>query len=184
MSTYINDLNSRMDSSLEAYKKNINSVRAGRASPDLLNQIRVEVYGNFMPLNQLSTVSVQDNSMLLVQVWDRGNIEAVEKSIRLSDLGLNPASDGNTVRVPLPKLSEERRLELVKICGNHSEQGKISIRNIRRDVIDQLKKKQKSKELSEDELHNFSDDIQKTTDEFIAKIDKIFDAKKIEIMAV
>lgn len=177
-------LNQKMESSLTVYNKNIASVRAGRASPELLEHIQVEAYGNLMPLNQLSTVSVQDSNMLTIQVWDKSHVALIEKTISSSDLALNPATDGNLIRIPLPKLSEERRVELTKVCSNYAEQAKISIRNIRRDVIDNLKKQEKNGDFSQDDLHKFMDDIQKITDEFIVKIDDVLNNKKAEIMKV
>lgn len=181
---YTKDLNHRMDKSLETYKHNISSVRAGRATPDLLNQIKVEAYNDMMPLNQVATISAPDSTTLAVQVWDKENIATVEKSIIKSNLGLNPSADGNIIRIPLPKLSEERRLELCKICANYAEQAKVSIRNIRRDLIDQTKKDQKDGNISEDAMHDAINEIQKITDNFTNKIDEILTSKKNEIMSV
>ena len=180
----IEDLELRMERSLESYNNHIISVRTGRASPDLLNQIKVEAYNDMMPLNQLATISVQDSNMLIVQAWDKSSISVIEKAIKTSNLGVNPAIDGNIIRVPIPKLSEERRIELVKICSEYAEQSKVAIRNIRRDVLDKLKKQKKQSEISEDELHNFSEEIQKTTDSYIHKIDELLELKKEEIMVV
>ena len=184
MSSSLNEVSSKMDNTINNYQKNIASVRAGRASVHLLDQIKVESYGNLSPLNQIGTVTVQDSTMLNVQIWDKANIEAAEKAIRNSDLGVNPSIDGNLIRVPLPKLSEERRVELVKICSNFAEQAKISIRNIRRDALDNLKKQEKQSEISEDELKINSDNIQKITDEHTKKIDVLHENKKHDIMDV
>ncbi len=184
MSVVITEANNKMDNIITNYQKNISSVRAGRASIHLLDQIKAESYGNLSPLNQIGTITVQDSTMLNVQIWDKANIEAAEKAIRNSDLGVNPNIDGNNIRVPLPKLSEERRIELVKICANFAEQAKISIRNIRRDAIDDLKKQEKTSEISEDELKNQSNNIQKITDDHTKKIDTLHEAKKHDIMDV
>ncbi len=184
MSGLISEANAKMDNTITNYQKNIASVRAGRASVHLLDQIKVESYGNLSPINQIGTITVQDSTMLNVQIWDKANVEAAEKAIRNSDLGVNPNIDGNNIRVPLPKLSEERRIELVKICANFAEQAKISIRNIRRDSIDELKKQEKNSEISEDELKTQSNDIQKITDEHTKKIDTLHDGKKQDIMDV
>jgi len=184
MSGLISEANAKMDNTIANYQKNIASVRAGRASVHLLDQIKVESYGNLSPINQIGTITVQDSTMLNVQIWDKANVEAAEKAIRNSDLGVNPNIDGNNIRVPLPKLSEERRIELVKICANFAEQAKISIRNIRRDSIDELKKQEKNSEISEDELKTQSNDIQKITDEHTKKIDTLHDTKKQDIMDV
>ncbi len=180
----LQDLKNKMDKNIDAYKHNLSSVRAGRATSSFLDQIQIEVYGSLMPINQVSTISVQDSSMLSVQVWDKGNVAATEKAIRTSNLGLNPSSDGNLVRVPMPKLSEQRRVELAKLCGEHSEFAKIAIRNSRRDVLDSFKKLQKNNEISEDEYHTNSDKVQKTTDQYIKNIEELFLAKKEEIISV
>jgi len=184
MSNYEKDLKTRTEGSLSAYKNNIASIRAGRASSSLLDQVKVEVYGSLMPLNQLATVTVQDPTLLNVQVWDKNNIASVEKAIRTADLGLNPTTDGDLVRVPIPKLSEERRAELVKVCAGYAEQAKISIRNVRRDVLDGLKKQQKDGDLSEDELKTNSDNVQKIVDDVVKEIDDLHGKKKEEIMVV
>lgn len=183
-SDYIKKVKERMISSLESYKKNLSGVRAGRASPDLLNSIRVEAYGSPMPLAQLATVSVQDASMITVQVWDKTVGDKTLKAIQSSDLGVNPIKDGDIIRVPLPKLSEERRKELVKLCANHAEQAKVAVRNIRRDEIDEVKKLNKSSDISEDEMHQKVADIQKVTDDFSKEIDELLSTKQLEIMKV
>jgi len=181
---YTSDTKQKMNKSLDAYKNNIASIRAGRATPELLNQVKVEAYNDLSPINQVATISAQDSTMLLVQVWDKNNVSAVEKAIMTSNLGLNPSTDGNIVRVPLPKLSEERRIELSKVCANYAEQAKISVRNIRRDVIEKSKKDQKDGSISEDDMHGAMSDIQKVTDDFIKQIDEILVSKKTEIMSV
>ena len=184
MTDFKKNLKQKIDNSLNSFKHNLSSIRAGRASASFLDQIKVDVYGSFMPINQIANVNVQDSSMLNVQVWDRNNVAAVEKAIRISDLGLNPSAEGDSIRVPIPKLSEERRLELVKICANYTEQSKISVRNIRRDILDGLKKEQKNSEISEDELKSYSNDVQKIVDESVKSIDALFLDKKEEILSV
>ena len=183
-SEFLSDTKKRMNGAIESISSNYSGVRAGRASTNLLDKIVVEVYGAPMPLTQVGTVSVSDSTMLSVQVWDKGNVDSVIKAISNSNLGVNPTNDGTLVRIPLPKLSEERRVELCKICSEYAENGKIAIRNIRRDIIDSLKKGQKAGDLSEDELHGNMEDVQKETDFFVKKIEDLLKAKKEEIMTV
>lgn len=173
-----------MGKSLDSMKHNVNSLRTGRASPSLLDSIKIEAYGNFTPINQVGTVSAPEARLLVVQVWDKGLAKSVEKAIRDSDLGLNPASDGNVVRVPIPDLTEERRKELVKKAAEYCEAAKIAIRNVRRDTMDTLKKMEKDKKISEDILKNLSDKVQKSTDSHTKKADEILDDKSKEIMKV
>ena len=181
---YLTDTKNKMSDSLNSYQRNISSVRAGRATPDLLNQIKIEAYNDFLPINQVATVSVQDNGLLIVQVWDKTNVAATEKAIMSSNLGLNPAAEGNMIRVPIPKLSEERRNELVKICASYAEQAKISVRNVRRLIIDQVKTEQKNSNISEDEMHDIIGEMQDITNDYTGKIDNILSSKKDEIMAI
>jgi len=170
----------RMESSLEALRKEFSGLRTGRASVNLLDPIHVDAYGSMMPLNQVGTVGVPEPRLLTVQVWDKGLVKSVEKAIRDSGLGLNPQPDGQIVRVPLPELSSERRAELVKIAGKYTEQAKIAVRNVRRDAMDEVKKAK----LPEDETKTQNDKIQKLTDETIKKIDDLFTAKEKEISHV
>ena len=179
-----NEMETKMGKSLDAMKHNVNGLRTGRASPSLLDAIRVEAYGNLTPLNQVGNVSAPEARLLVVQVWDKGMAKSVEKAIREADLGLNPATDGNVVRVPIPDLTEERRRELVKKAGEYCEQAKISIRNVRRDTMDTLKKLEKEKRISEDQLKNFSDKVQKITDTHTKKADDLLDEKSKEIMKI
>ncbi len=180
----IKDLSRRMDGALESLHKDFVGLRTGRASIALLDTIMVEAYGQAMPLNQVGTVSVPDSRMLAVQVWDKSMVGAVEKAIRNSGLGLNPSPDGQLVRVPLPPLSEERRVELSKIAGKYSEQSKVSVRNVRRDGMESLKKMEKDGDISQDEMHSWGDEIQKMTDTHIKSIDEISAQKEEEIMQV
>ncbi len=180
----IQDLQKRMEASVEVLKKEFSGLRTGRASISLLDPIHVDAYGSKMPLNQVGTVSAPEARMLSVQVWDQGMVTAVEKAIRESDLGLNPSSDGNLIRIPLPDLSEERRKELVKVAAKYAEQSRISIRNIRRDGIESVRKMEKDGEISEDDKHHLQDEVQKVTDSEIKKVDELLAHKEKDIMTV
>ena len=180
----MNDLKRRMEGALEALKREFAGLRTGRASVSLLDPITVDAYGAAMPMNQVGTVAAPEARMLTVQVWDRSLVKAVEKAIRESDLGLNPAVDGQLVRVPIPPLSEERRQELVKVAHRYSEQAKVAIRNVRRDGMEHLKKQEKDGEISQDEHHRMSDEIQKLTDQEINSVDELLSSKEEEIMQV
>ncbi|MBF0332485.1 MAG: ribosome recycling factor [Alphaproteobacteria bacterium] len=173
-----------MDSAVEVLKKEFGGLRTGRASSSLLDPVMVEAYGSTMPLSQVGTVNVPEARMLTVQVWDRAMVKAVEKSIRDAGLGLNPSADGQTVRVPIPPLNEERRQELAKVANRYAEQARISVRNVRRDGMDTLKKLEKDGEISQDEHRQYSVEIQSLTDETIKKIDDSLHAKEKEIMQV
>lgn len=176
------DAQERMDKSVEALKSQINKVRTGRASPSLLDGIVVEYYGAPTPLNQVANVVAEDGRTLAITVFDRTLAPAVEKAIMASDLGLNPSSAGAIIRVPLPPLTEERRKDLIKVVRGDAEQGRVSIRNIRRDANDKIKALLKDKEISEDDERRSQDDIQKLTDMFIKKIDDALALKEAELM--
>jgi ribosome recycling factor len=178
------DLRRRMDGAVEALRKEFAGLRTGRASTTLLDQIMVEAYGSTVPLAQCGTVNAPEPRMLIVQVWDRALVKPVEKAIRDGGLGLNPQSDGQTVRVPIPDLNEERRRELVKVAAKYTEQARVSARNVRRDGIDALKKSEKDGEISQDEHRRFQAEIQAMTDETIKKIDDAFAQKDKEILQV
>lgn len=180
----INDLQKRMDGAFSVFEKDLSGLRTGRASPNLLEAVQVEVYGSMMPLNQVATISVPEARMLSVQVWDQSNAASVEKAISSAGLGLNPAADGALIRVPLPDLSEERRQELCKVASKYAENTRVSVRNIRRDGMDKVKKSEKDGEISQDEQHQIGDRIQKLTDEVIKKIDETLAAKEKDIMEV
>lgn len=173
-----------MELSIEAFSKEISGIRAGRASTTLLEPIKVEAYGSLMPLAQVGTISAPDARMLVVNVWDRGLIKSVEKAIRESGTNLNPAVDGQTVRVPIPPLSEERRHELSKLTAKYAEEAKVAIRNIRRDAMDTIKKQEKDGEISEDDLKRLSTDIQSLTDDYTKKIETILETKQKDIMQI
>ena len=160
----------KMNKSLENLKKDLNGLRTGRASVSLLEPINVDAYGSKVPLSQISNISVPESRMITVQVWDETLVNTVENTIRNSDLGLNPMIEGNLIRVPVPELSEERRIEIVKIAAKYSEDCKISVRNIRREGMDKIKIEEKNKELSKDESFSYSEDLQGLTDKFIKKL--------------
>ena len=178
------ELRKRMIAAFDMMHKDFSGLRTGRASPNLLESVTVEAYGNRMHINQLGNINVPEPRLLTVQVWDASLAPAVEKAIRDAGLGLNPSTAGAAIRVPLPELSEERRKELVKIAGKYAEDGRIAIRNIRRNGMDQIKSMEKEGDISEDDSHRFSDDIQKLTDEFIKKVDETLSQKEKEILQV
>ncbi|MBV7316256.1 ribosome recycling factor [Shewanella sp. NIFS-20-20] len=178
------DAQERMGKCVEAMKGQMSKVRTGRAHPSLLNSIQVSYYGTMTPLNQVGNVSVEDSRTLSVSVFDRSMIQAVEKAIMSSDLGLNPMSAGSNIRIPLPALTEERRRDLVKVVRAEAEQGRVSIRNVRRDANSDVKALEKAKECTEDDVRRSEDDIQKMTDTFIKKVDEVLAAKEAELMEV
>ena len=180
----LDDIERRMLGAVESLKHEFAGLRTGRASTSLLDSVTVDVYGASMPLNQVGTVSVPEARMLTVQVWDKSNSQAVEKAIRTSGLGLNPMLDGQLVRIPIPELNEERRRELTRIAAKYSESGRISIRNVRKAGMDQLKKMEKDKLIGEDDHKMYSDEVQSLTDKFVAQVDAALDAKDKEIMQV
>ena len=172
----------RMEKSLEALKSHISKIRTGRAQPSLLDGLQVEYYGSPTPLRQVANVVAEDARTLAVNVFDKSLISAVEKAILTSDLGLNPSSAGTTIRVPLPPLTEERRRDLIKIVKSEGEQGKIAVRNVRRDANDQIKALLKDKEISENEQHKAEEEIQKLTDSYVKKVDEVLAAKEKELL--
>lgn len=180
----IKDLEHRMNGAASVLREELAGLRTGRASTSLLDRVTVSAYGADMPLNQLGTVSVPESRLLVVSVWDRANVAAVEKAIREAGLGLNPVSDGQGVRVPVPELSAERREELVKVAHRYAEQARVSVRNVRRDGMDHLKKLQKDGEISEDEQRGLGEKVQKMTDRFIKEIDDLLAEKDKEIRQI
>ena len=178
------DLHRRMDGAVAAFKHDLASLRTGRASSNLLDPIQVNAYGTTMPINQVATVSVPEPRMISVSVWDKSLVGAVDRAIRESNLGFNPILDGTTLRIPLPELNEQRRKELVKIAHQYAEHARVAARHVRRDGMDHLKKAEKDKTISEDELRSQSDRVQKLTDETIALIDSMLSEKEGEIMQV
>ncbi len=179
-----NDTKTRMDKTIETLKSDFGSLRAGRAHVSLLDGIMVEAYGSMTPLAQVGTISVPDARTLSVSVWDRGLAKSVEKAIMESDLGLNPSSDGQLIRIPVPPLSEERRKELSKVAGKYAEGAKVAVRNIRRDALDEVKKLKKDNQISEDEEKRFENEIQKLTDDATKKADDLLAQKEKDIMQV
>ncbi len=178
------DTASRMEKAVEALKKDFSGLRTGRASTALLDGIMVEAYGAMTPLAQIGTVSVPESRMLSVQVWDRSMVKSVEKAIRDSGLGLNPMNDGQLIRIPIPPLNEERRIELTKIASKYTEQARVAVRNIRRDAMDAVKKMQKDGAISEDEQKKYETDIQSMTDQSIKNMDEMLKNKEQEIKQV
>jgi len=176
------DIERRMQGAVDSLKGDLGGLRTGRANTSLLDPVQVEVYGSMMPLNQVATVSAPEPRMLSVQVWDKGNVSAVEKGIAHADLGLNPMQDGQTLRIPMPDLTEERRRDLAKLAGKYAENAKIAIRNVRRDGMEALKEDEKKKEISEDDRKRSEDEVQKLTDKYTAEADAAAEAKEKEIM--
>lgn len=174
----------KMKKSLESLKADFGKVRTGRAHPGILDHVKVDYYGSPMPINQVANISVLDAHALSVQPWEKNMANKIEKAIREADLGLNPAAMGESIRVPMPPLTEERRKELVKLVRGESENGKVAMRNIRRDALAQVKELVKSKDASEDDERRAQDDIQKLTDKYIAEIDKATAEKEKDLMAV
>ncbi len=180
----IDDIKRRMEGAVSVLDEELGGLRTGRASASLLDRIVVKAYGSEMPLNQVATVSVPEARLLVVNVWDRGNAQAVERAIRESDLGLNPATEGQVLRVPIPELSAERREEMVKVAHRYAEQARISVRNVRRDGMEKLKRMEKEGELSQDEHHAWGEEIQEMTDGYVKRIDGTLAEKEAEIRQI
>ena len=179
-----NDLRRRMVGAVNSLKEDFIGLRTGRASTALLDTVMVEAYGSKMPINQVASLSTPEARLILIQVWDQSMVDAVEKSIRETELGLNPQTEGSSIRIPVPELSEDRRIELVKVAGKYAEQAKVSIRNVRRDVVEATRKLQKDKEISEDEKRDAENRIQNITDEHVKEIDRMLSQKEIDIKKV
>ena len=179
-----NDIEERMEKAVAALKRDLSTLRAGRATPSLLDKITVEYYGSSMPINQLANISVPEPRLLVIQPWDKKAVSEIERAIMKSDLGLTPSSDGAVIRLAIPQLTEERRKDLVKVSKKKAEEGRVAVRNIRRDANDELKRKEKAGDITEDELHKAQDDVQKLTDKYIEEVDKVLAAKEKEIMEV
>lgn len=174
----------KMAKSIESFKNELHKIRTGRAHPGLLDQVHVDYYGSSVPISQVANVSLQDARTITVQPWEKGMAAKIEKAIRESDLGLNPSSQGDLIRVPMPALTEERRRELTKVVRHAGEEAKIAVRSVRREANDHLKKLLKDKETSEDDERRAQDDVQRLTDRVIAEIDKLVQGKEAEVMAV
>lgn len=180
----LSDVERRMDGAIDALRREFAGLRTGRASASLLEPISVQAYGAEMPMTQVGTIGVPEARLITVQVWDRSLVGAVEKAIRESDLGLNPATDGQLVRIPIPPLSEERRLELTKVAGRYAEQARVAVRNVRRDGMEMLKRMEKDGEISKDAHHDWGEIIQELTDQHVKLIDETLSQKETEIMQV
>ncbi len=181
---YVQDADHRMSKSIEAFKHEISKIRTGKATTALLDGIKVDYYGTMTPINQVGNISVLDAHTLSITPWDKSMVEKVDKAILQAELGLNPISDGTNLRIPIPPLTEERRKDLVKLVKKFAEDAKIAIRNVRRDANDHLKKQEKNKEISEDMMHDFEDEVQKLTDKYVKKIEEILEEKEKEIMEI
>lgn len=179
-----NESEMRMQKTIEILRKDFSTLRAGRANPAILEKVQVDYYGTATPINQLANISAPEPRLLTVQPWDKTAVPSVEKAILKSDLGLNPSSDGNVIRIVIPQLTEERRKELAKVIKKKAEEARVSIRNIRRDTNEKIKSIEKAKDISEDDAKKGQDDVQKLTDKFIKEVDKVSEAKEKEIMEV
>lgn len=184
MKDILRDASERMDKSVENLRQELSKIRTGKATTALLDGVRVEYYGTMTPLTQMANVSVLDPHTLSIQPWDKSSLNSVEKAIMAADLGLNPANDGNIIRVPIPALNEERRKELAKLIKRFGEEAKIALRNIRRDANDHLKKAEKEDHVSEDDRIKAENDVQELTDKHVERIDEMIDHKESEIMEV
>ena len=184
MTIEFNSYEEKMDKTLNNLKKEYLGLRTGRASASLLEPVSVDAYGAKVPINQIGNISVPESRLITVQVWDESLVQSVEKAIRNSELGLNPMIEGNNIRVPIPELSQERRIEIVKIASKYSEDAKITVRNIRRDAMDKIKDEEKQKSISKDDSFQFSEKIQKLTDKYVDKIENIFQEKEKDILKV
>ena len=180
----MSEVESKMNSAVLHFEKELSTLRTSRANPSMLDNIFIDAYGTKTPLNQLGNISIQDANTITIQIWDSSLIKSIENSITESNLGINPQTDGQLIRLPIPKLSEERRKEIIKIASEYAENSKVAIRNIRRDLIEISKSEKKELNLSEDNLKKKINEIQKMTDDNIEKIDKILEAKKIDILKV
>tara|TARA_B100000941_G_scaffold274160_1_gene235076 strand:- start:74 stop:628 length:555 start_codon:yes stop_codon:yes gene_type:complete len=184
MTIEFNSYEEKMDKTLNNLKKEYLGLRTGRASASLLEPVAVDAYGAKVPINQVGNINVPESRLITVQVWDESLVQSVEKAIRNSELGLNPMIEGNNIRVPIPELSQERRIEIVKVASKYSEDAKITVRNIRRDAMDKIKEEEKQKSISKDDSFQFSEQIQKLTDKYVEKIENIFQDKEKDILQV
>ena len=179
-----NDISNRMDSTISSLKTEMNGIRAGRASPSMLDTIKVDVYGSKMPINQIGNITTPEPRLINIEIWDKGNVSLVEKAIRESDLGINPTIEGTLIRLPLPQLTEERKLEYIKLAKKIGESSKIAIRNLRRDGIEQFKKMEKDKEIGEDESKKLQSDIEEITSTHIKLIESFVSEKEVDLSKV
>jgi ribosome recycling factor len=184
MSDFANNAESRMKKTITALEEEFNTIRTGRASSALFEKLKVEYYGNSTPLNQVATISIPEARLVVIQPWDKGVLADIEKAIQKSELSVNPSNDGKVIRINIPPLTEERRKEYVKLAKNMAEQARVSVRNIRRDINEDIKKQQKNSDISEDDAKRFTEEVQKSTDKFIKQINEILEAKEAEILEV
>lgn len=184
MDAVLKDTRDRMQKSIQALEEELNTIRTGRASAALFERVKVEYYGNPTPLNQVATISVPEARLVVIQPWDKGIINEIEKAIQKSELSVNPSNDGKVIRINIPPLTEERRKEYVKVAKNMAEQARVAIRNIRRDANDELKKAQKAGDISEDDEKRAADEVQKLTDEYVEKVNEAVEAKETEILEI
>jgi ribosome recycling factor len=184
MHQIIKDAETRMRKSIASFKTEIAKLRTGRAHPSILDHVRIDYYGTEMPISQVANINVSDARTLTIAPWEKKLVPLIEKAIRNSDLGLNPTTTGDIIRVPMPALNEERRKELIKVVRTEAETARVSIRNVRRDANAELKEILKSKKMTEDEEHRLSDEVQKLTDKFVAEVDQLLAAKESELMAI
>ncbi|OZU90290.1 ribosome recycling factor [Virgibacillus indicus] len=182
--TILKETREKMQQAVQAFSRNLATVRAGRANPSLLDSVYVDYYGASTPLNQLASVSAPEARLLVITPYDKSAISDVEKAIQKADLGLSPSNDGNVIRISIPTLTEERRRDLVKVVGKYAEESRVQVRNVRRDANDQLKKIEKNGELTEDELRSTQDNVQKLTNDYVGEIDQLAKNKEKEIMEV
>jgi len=180
----ITECGQKMDKTIEALKKDFATIRTGKANPSILNGVMVEYYGSLMPINQIANVSASDPQTILIKPYDKSVLKGIEKAIQTANLGFNPLNDGDVIRIPIPPLTEQTRKDLVKQAKKLSENGKIAIRNVRREYMEMLKKMEKESEISEDDLKRGSDKVQKVTDDYIAKIDQLTKQKEDDIMSI
>jgi ribosome recycling factor len=180
----VNEARTHMEKAVEAMRREFTSVRTGKATPALLDTVRVDAYGSKVPINQVGTVNAPEPRLLVIQPWDKTLLKAIETGITTADLGLNPSNDGNVIRVPIPQLTEERRKDMVKLLHKLAEEGRVAIRHARQEANKEIKKKQASHEISEDDAHRQMEQVQKLTDEYIAKVDHLLKGKEQEVMEV
>jgi ribosome recycling factor len=180
----IKDLKNQMQKSVDSTSHSFNTIRTGRANASLLDKIMIDYYGAETPLKSLANISTPDSTTIMIQPFDKGSMQNIEKAISISDLGLTPNNDGSVIRLLIQPLTSDRRKEFVKLAGKYAEEGKVSIRNVRRDGIDKVKKQEKNSEISKDESYDLQDEIQKITDEYIGKIDKLFTEKEKELISI
>jgi ribosome recycling factor len=180
----VNEARTHMEKAVDAMRREFTSVRTGKATPALLDTVRVDAYGSKVPINQVGTVGAPEPRLLVIQPWDKSLLKAIETGITTADLGLNPSNDGNVIRVPIPQLTEERRKDMVKLLHKLAEEGRVAIRHARQEANKDIKRKQSSHEISEDDAHRQMEQVQKLTDEYIAKIDQLLKGKEQEVMEV